>query len=376
MPDTIMTQKKIKILHVTFNMGIGGTEQVICQIIKNSDRDRFQHEVLCIDGSIGSLGNDLVADGIHIETTQRRPGTDFKLVGFVRHLIRVREIDVVHCHQYTPYFYGVLGAIRTGARVIFTEHGRFFPDRHNFKRRLINPLLAAVTEKITAISDSTANAVAKYEYINRSKIEIVYNGIKKIDSQDFRRDKLLGELGLTVDDCRYVGTISRIEPIKNQTMMIKAFFKVKQQVRDLKLILIGDGAKLPELKLLARSLGIEKDVIFTGFLDNPQRYISLFEIFLLSSFSEGTSMTLLEAMSLSKPCVVTDVGGNPEIVVDGETGIVVASDDSEKFAQAISSLLFDEKIRQTYGREGSNRFFQKFTASHMINSYQKLYLRN
>lgn len=371
-----MSKKKIKILHVTFNMGIGGTEQVIRQIIENSDQSLFIHEILCIDGEVGSLGRDLTEKGVHIELVQREPGTDLKLLRFVRRLIRERDIGVVHGHQYTPYFYGVLGAVGTGAKVIFTEHGRFFPDRHNFKRRLINPLLTRITENITAISAATANAVAKYEYIDRSKIKIIYNGIKKIDPQEFCRKDLLLDLGLTDDNCRYIGTISRIEPIKNQSMMIEAFFKVRQQVSDLKLILIGDGEKLPELKELVKSLGIEKDVVFTGFLDNPQRYIGLFEMFLLSSFSEGTSMTLLEAMSLSKPCVVTDVGGNPEIVVDGKTGVVVPSDDSDKFSHAILTLLHDEKIMQAYGEEGGNRFFQKFTAKYMINNYQKLYLGN
>ena len=218
--------------------------------------------------------------------------------------------------------------------------------------------------------------MAKYEYISRDKIEVIYNGIKEVDSQRLSRDELLSELGLAIDNSKYVGTISRLEPIKNQSMMIKAFFKVNQQIPGLKLILIGDGAKLLDLTQLAKSLGIEKDVIFTGFLDNPQRYISLFEIFLLSSFSEGTSMTLLEAMSMSKPCVVTDVGGNPEIVIDGETGMVVPSDDAEEFANAILNLLLDEDEMHAYGKAGNKRFFQKFTASHMINNYQKLYFGN
>lgn len=371
-----MTYKKIKVLHITFNMGIGGTEQVIRQIIENSDQSQFKHEVLCIDGGVGPLGKALMARGVYIEITRRIPGVDTKLITFVRRLIGSRDINVVHCHQYTPYFYGVLGAITTGAKVIFTEHGRFFPDRHNFKRRLINPLLVMITAHITAISESTAKAVAKYEYINRSRIEVVYNGIKKIGTQGLSRDKLLSELDLAVDNCKYIGTISRIEPIKNQVMMINAFYLVKQQFSDLKLILIGDGVKLSELKRLTRSLGIERDVVFTGFLDNPQRFISLFEIFLLSSFSEGTSMTILEAMSLSKPCVVTNVGGNPEIVTDGETGIVVPSDDAEKFSQAILKLLSDDKLMLTYGEEGRKQFLQKFTALHMINNYQKLYLDN
>ena len=154
---------------------------------------------------------------------------------------------------------------------------------------------------------------------------------------------MLNELGLS-PDYRYIGTISRLEPIKNQTMMINAFFKVKQKIPDIRLILIGDGAKMQELKHLAKKLGIEDDIIFTGFIDNPQRFITVFETFLLSSFSEGTSMTLLEAMSLAKPCVVTNVGGNPEIVKDKKTGLLVPSDDAPPFAAAVLTLLTNKKM--------------------------------
>ena len=373
MKKDVVNNSKIKILHITFNMGIGGTEQVIRQIIENSDHAKFTHEILCIDGMVGSLGLELKAKGIHVECTERKPGTDFKLIFFIRRLIKKNKIDVLHCHQYTPYFYGVLAAVGLKARVIFTEHGRFFPDRHHFKRRFINPLLVMITDHIIAISKSTAEAVAEYEYVQRNKIEVIYNGISEIDTKKMNREALLDTLGLEVD-CRYIGTISRLEPIKNQAMMINAFYKVKQKFVDLKLVLIGDGAKMQDLKNLAISLGIEQDVIFTGFLDNPQCYITLFDIFLLSSFSEGASMTLLEAMSLSKPCVVTNVGGNPEIVIHNETGLVVLSDDVDAFSSSIVELLSNNEKIDELGESARGRFLKYFSAEHMIESYQSLYV--
>ena len=363
---------KIKILHVTFNMGIGGTEQVIRQIIENSDHAKFTHEILCIDGTIGALGLGLKEKGIHIETTQRKSGADFKLIFFIRNLVKSNNINVLHCHQYTPYFYGALAAVGLATKVIFTEHGRFFPDRHHSKRRFINPLLVMVTDHITAISKSTADAVAEYEYVRRDKIKVVYNGISEIEGKKLDRRELLEALGLG-ENCRYIGTISRLEPIKNQIMMINAFHKAKQEISGLKLVLIGDGAKMQDLKKLTASLGIEEDVVFTGFLDNPQRYISLFEIFLLSSFSEGTSMTLLEAMSLSKPCVVTNVGGNPEIVIHDKTGLVVPSDDADAFANSIVQLLSNDEKSGEFGKLGRIRFLKKFSAIHMIEKYQSFY---
>lgn len=367
-----MNEASVKVLHITFNMAIGGTEQVIRQIIENSDNDKLCHEILCIDGTVGPIGRELIEKGIHIACTQRQAGTDFKLIRYIRRLIKQRNIDVLHCHQYTPYFYGVLSALWTSTRVIFTEHGRFFPDRHNSKRRWVNPLLAMATDNITAISRSTANAVAEYEYIRRNKIQIIYNGIKQIEVGDSSRDCLLKELNLQ-PDFRYIGTVSRLEPIKNQTMMIHAFHIVKQKIPDLKLILIGDGAKMHDLKQLTEHLDLKDDVIFTGFIDNPQKYISLFEVFLLSSFSEGTSMTLLEAMSLSKPCVVTDVGGNAEVVAHQKNGLVVPDNDAEKFSQAILTLLEDESITHAFGEAGKEIFNNTFLAQKMVSDYQAMY---
>jgi glycosyltransferase involved in cell wall biosynthesis len=137
--------------------------------------------------------------------------------------------------------------------------------------------------------------------------------------------------------------------------------------------LIGDGAKMQDLKKLTISLGIEQDVTFTGFIDNPQRYITLFEVFLLSSFSEGTSMTLLEAMSLSKPCVVTDVGGNSEVIINKESGLVVLDNDVESFSKAIIRLLENKDEQKKFGRAGRTFFEKNFFVQKMISDYQKLY---
>ncbi len=362
-----------KILHVTFNMGIGGTEQVIRQIIENSDPEIFTHEILCIDGFNGSLGLELKEKGINVECIMRRPGFDINLILSLHQLIKLRKVDVLHCHQYTPYFYGVISSILTESKVIFTEHGRFYPDIHHFKRRIINPLILLRTKNITAISNSTADAVSKYEYIPRKKIQVIYNGIRVIEEIDQSRDELLSELNLD-PRYRYIGTVSRLDPIKNQSMMINAFAQAKKNINSLRLILIGDGPSRGLLEDQVKMLGLNKEVIFTGFINNPQKYIKTFEVFLLSSFSEGTSMTLLEAMALSKPCVVTNVGGNPEIVENEISGRVVPSNDISLFSHAIVDILNDSVLSKSYGETGNRKLMNEFSVDRMINSYEKLYL--
>jgi len=368
-----MRNEKVKILHITFNLCIGGTQQVIRQIVENSDSLRFEHQILCIDGSLGAIGESLIEAGLHVTVYEKQPGVDYQLITFIKSYIKEHAVDMLHCHQYTPYFYGVLGGFLTAAKIIFTEHGRFYPDRHNFKRRLINPLLSFFTDEITAISVATANALTKYEYLNAAKISVIYNGIKDLKDSHESRGALLNDLKLS-NQCRYVGTVSRLVPIKNQKMMIKAFSILKKEVSNIKLIIIGDGEIKADLSAYVNQLGLENDVKFTGFINDPQRYIKLFEVFLLSSFSEGASMTLLEAMSLSVPCLVTNVGGNPEIITDKDNGRIVPSDDSKSFAIVLKEMLADENTMGCYGQSARKQYLNKFSVCRMISSYESLYL--
>ena len=128
-----MSASRCRILHITFNMGIGGTEQVIRQLVLKSPRERFENHIVCIDSKIGEIGQQVSAAGAIIHPLQRQSGLDLNLIRSIGRIIKQNKIDVVHCHQYTPWFYGLLGALGTGVRVVFTEHGRFHPDRSRYK---------------------------------------------------------------------------------------------------------------------------------------------------------------------------------------------------------------------------------------------------
>ena len=139
------------------------------------------------------------------------------------------------------------------------------------------------------------------------------------------------------------------------------------------LLIIGDGEIRSNLEKLVKQLDISDKVIFTGFQVNPVDYLQLMDIFLLPSLSEGTAMTLLEAMSLSKPCIVTDVGGNPEIIEDKVNGLVTPSDDENMLAAACDLLLKESKLRKKLGDAGRAQFEERFTVQNMLKNYQKIY---
>lgn len=366
------SRQPIRILHVTFNMGFGGTEQVIRQLVGNLPPESFHNEIVCIDGFVGDIGQQLSSGGTGIHTLSRGQGLDFGLARQLRRIIRQQRIDVVHCHQYTPFFYGWLASLGLRARVVFTEHGRFHPDRHRYKARLINPLMARMTSKLVAISDATREALVEYEFMPRSRIDVIYNGI-----QGFKKDyesaaRLKHQLGIPASGF-VLGTVSRLDPVKNQRMMLRAFQLSQAQCADVWLLMVGDGPDRDMLTDYAHELGVSDRVIFTGFQSEPASYLRAMDVFLLSSHTEGTSMTLLEAMSLGIPSVATAVGGNPEVIEDGYSGLLVPSEDDKSMADAIIRLQRGKGLRLELSSQCLQSFRQRFSVPTMIESYSHCY---
>jgi glycosyltransferase involved in cell wall biosynthesis len=354
-------------------MGFGGTEQVIRQLVTNLDPKNFQCEIACIDGEIGAIGRALEAEhGIRLHSRQRTAGLDLKTILWLRKLIKGGRFDIVHCHQYSPYTYGWFAHWGTGARVVFTEHGRFHPDSHRKKARLINPLIAFTSHRLIAISAATREALVEYEYLPRKKIDVIYNGIVPLAVKDEDRRTLKKDLSLKPTET-VIGTVARLDAIKNQALMLRATRALLDQNYNVRLLLVGDGPEREALEALANELKLGASVNFTGFQSHPADLLSLMDIFLLPSFTEGTSMTLLEAMSLGIPTVATRVGGTPEIVHDGTTGLLVESDDLAEFTEAIKSLLDNPDTLKQMKQQAKNRFNERFSVTQMVEKYEQCY---
>lgn len=364
---------KKRIAHLTFDMSIGGAERVIYNLVKSTDRSKYDLSILCLEEPIGPLGKQLQEEGYSISSLGRKPGFDLSLLRKVRQYIKHHQVDLLHCHQYTPFVYGVLSAALTKVKVIFTEHGRFYPDERRMKRVLLNPLLSLFTDHITAISRATCNALVNFENFSPQKIEVIYNGIQGPKClQAGNSEMLKRSLGIH-PDAHVLGAVARLDPIKNLKMMIRAFSIVKKTYPDTFLMVIGDGPEREDLKSLGHTLRLSPHIIYTGFKDDVYPYLEIMDIFLLSSFSEGTAMTLLEAMAFGLPCIATRVGGNPEIVTDNKTGFLIPNNDEASLAERIVLLLQDENLREKMGRAARERFEENFTVNKMVREYEKIY---
>jgi glycosyltransferase involved in cell wall biosynthesis len=353
-------------------MSIGGTQQVIRQLLENNCNTGVNSEIVCLDNQIGDLGQLLLEKGYKIHLLNRREGIDIYLLLKLRKLIILGNFNIVHCHQYTPYTYGLLASLFTKAKVIFTEHGRFYPDFGTWKRKLLNPLFSFFTFRITSISNATKKALVEHENFPSKSIDIIYNGLVDNSTIDIDTSSLKSLYSISPSDVVF-GSISRIEPIKNQKLMIRAFKRLRDLNQACHLLIVGDGDIRKDLEYLTNDLGISDSVTFTGFQREPYKFHKIIDVFLLSSFSEGTSMTLLEAMSFSKPCVVTSVGGNPELINDTINGFLVPVNNEELFFDACHKLLEDKELRKRMGEQSRMMYQNNFTIKHMIYHYDELY---
>jgi glycosyltransferase involved in cell wall biosynthesis len=365
--------KSPKILHVVISMVVGGAERLVYDMVKYPAFADNQPIVCCMD-SIGELGDKLIKDGYKVYCKGRRPGLDLDMVSWLRDIIKRERVDVIHAHQYSPLFYAVPAAVLAGrVKVVYTEHGRFFPERKSWKRSLFNPLLAIGVDHIVSISEATAKAMATYDNFPLHRIKVIHNGIdcsgmNPVFDKRFKRQ----ELGIS-ESCYVIGTAARLNSIKNIQMMLRVLKLVLQQVPDTCLVIAGQGEEEERLKAEAHELGVFDCVKFIGLrFDLPEIY-QLFDVFLLTSYSEGISVTLLESMACGVPSVVTDVGGNREVVEEGKTGFMVRVDEDVCMARITCELLENHDSAIKIGNSAKIRVQERFSVKAMMESYGVLY---
>ena len=371
------SDRRIGLMHIVHSLNVGGAEKLVFELARAADSKRFSVVVACLDEA-GEYAPELSASGVKICVLNRKPGVRPELFGRIAALVWSNRIDVVHAHQYTPYFYGLVGARLSGrAHCLLTEHGRFFPDVRKPKRVAVNQILWRLTGATVAVSEFTRQALVDNEGFPADRVEVLYNGIHAHGGvTDGERARLRTWFGVPDDepDAPVIGTCARLSHEKNLPMMVEAFAALRQHLPSARLIIAGDGPARPKIEQRRDALGLGDAVRLVGFVDNVPQVVGSFDVFAMSSLTEGTSVTLLEAMYAGRPVVATDVGGNPEIVVDGETGLLVRSKDPSAFADALRRVLTDRDEANRLGRNGRARTERHFTFEGMVRAYEEIYV--
>jgi glycosyltransferase involved in cell wall biosynthesis len=372
----------VKVLQLVLSLTIGGAEKLVYDLVQYVDRQLVSPVICCLD-ALGQFGEALQRDGYSVYVLHRRPGLDWQIIPKLCALLEEEQVQVIHAHQFTPYFYGLLASrlfqmrhFPNRPKVLVTEHGRtYYPERKQVKRMLANPILSLLTDEIITISASTKATLVKCENYPAARVKIVYNGI---DLQRFAPQQIDAitkrqSLGIA-PDAKVIGTVGRLDPIKNHAMLLRAFRQVLQDMPDTYLVIVGEGPEAQRLTTLAQTLEIGEHTLFLGARHDVPELLHIFDVFVLSSLREGTSVSLLEAMGTGLAVVVTNVGGNPEVVVDQETGYLVPSDQEQEMAAKVITLLQDQEMRRKMGQAGQQRAYTMFSLDQMVKTYTDMYL--
>lgn len=357
---------KINIMHIVFSLECGGLENVAIDLAERLNSGAFNSCICCLD-TFGELTNEAKKKNIEVILVKRTPGKDFILPFRLARVMKERNIHLSHTHNLGPLLYGSLAAKLAGVRVVInTRHGREKKHRSSY--------IWNINDAVVAISEDAKREMLKWNRINIKKTMVIYNGID-IDKYSNQQNGSEAKKALNIEPSTLVvGTVARLSPEKDQYTLIEAFSKMVNKIDDAKLIFVGDGVLKEELVNYAQKLGVSNKVIFLGFKDDVYNILPVFDVFTLSSLTEGVSLTLLEAMAMKRPVVATNVGGNPEVVIDRVTGFLVPSKDSEKMADAIIKILQNSELAQKMGAAGRRRVEEKFSLERMVKEYEALYL--
>ncbi len=365
-------QRRIKIAHIVQSLDIGGLENGVVNLANNIDEVRFELLIICIKTE-GELRKRLRAS-IKVICLKEKDGFNFLRCLRLARLFSIEKPDIVHMHGWgSDLVSGVIGARLAGVpRVINGEHGVLYFDR--IRRIWAQKIIFLFVDYTLTVSYTLKEAFVTRLGFGAKKIVPIINGV---DTNKFRPNLQIvvekrKELHFLPDSI-IIGTVGRLVPVKNYSMMLSAAQEVIRKKKNTKFIFIGDGPERSLLEQKSRQLGIENDVFFLGMRNDIADLLNVLDIFVLTSLSEGLSNTILEAMACAKPVIATAVGDNLHLVDEGKTGYLIPSGDTQRLVSHIIDLMNDSNKLFTMGIAGRKRAEEKFSLAKMIREYETLY---
>lgn len=363
---------KINLMHVVLNLGIGGLERLVADIALGFDRHNFNFEICCLDW-LGYFSSSLSSKGINITLLKRNQKHYDVFYPFrLMKLLRQKRIHILHMHSGTFFLATQAGLLARTPIMVYTDHGRHLVEpRFQF---LEDRLSSLFVDKIIAVSKELEQYLINVVKLPRNKIITIVNGINTILYSPRGKPRNLLEEFHIPNNHKIVGTVGRLAEVKDQISLIKAFKMVHEIIPMSILMIVGDGPIKQRLCDVVAENNLNNSVIFTGNREDLPELLNLFDVFVLSSLSEGTSVSLLEAMAAGVTPVVTGVGGNKSIVDDQVNGIIVEPKNISQMAEAIITLLRDDNKRRKFSSHAVNKVKNFYSLNNMVDQYTSLYL--
>lgn len=368
------TDDRPAVCHVIHALGVGGAEVLVDQMLRLLN-DEFRCVVAVLD-EIGEIGERLQRDGFTVKHLHRDPGIDRGCARRLNDFADREGAEILHAHQYTPFFQAMLSRGLFGRRpVVFTEHGRHFPDLPDRKRSIVNRLMLRSGDRLIGCGNAVRQALISNEGLPASRVEVIYNGVD-LDTHGQAspgaRAAIRSEFGYRDDDFVVI-LVARLHPLKDHQTALRAIDLARRGISGLRLLLVGDGDQRTTIEQTIRELKLEENVTLAGTRTDVTDLLAAADAFLMSSISEGIPLTVIEAMAARIPVVATAVGGLPELIEHGVSGFLAPSGRSDLLATALVDLQRNADLGKRIADVAAERAAKKFSLKGMLDAYRTVY---
>lgn len=371
--------RRTRVLHVVYAFSIGGLENVIVQLINHLPSDEFEHCILSLT-TVGELRSRIVLPDVQFIALNKPPGHAFSLYPQIFKVLRTWRPDVIHTCNLAALEIAPLAWLARIPLRVHVEHGVEFRDaRAAAKARLMRRFYRHFVSRQVAVSDALQAYLRDEVGVRPEHLQLIANGV---DTDSFH-PRMGGEA--LPDGCPFqpgqhwmLGTVGRLQPIKNQLSLARAFVRLLHDHPELeeraRLVIVGEGEMRTAIEAELDRAEVRNLAWLPGARHDVAAILRALDCFILPSYSEGTSCTLQEAMACGLPVVATAVGGTPALVRDGETGILFQPDDDAALAAGLYRYIADPSAAADHGARARQRAEHEFGLEKLIAEYRSLFL--
>jgi eps4F len=370
-----MKKKKIKILHVA--QAAGGVDRYIRMLLKYLDKEKFENILVCSQDFREKDYKNLVDFFEQVKMDRAIGSNDLKAIGEVRRLIKRYNPDIVYAHSSKAGAIARVADIGLKNHCLYNPHGWAFNMRCSAKKEAmytaIEKIAAPFCDKIICISDAEKQSALDKKICREDKLQVIFNGVD-IEAYENGIHGTVKRKDLNIpEDAFVVGMVGRISPQKAPDVFIKMAKHVKDKVSNAHFIIVGNGDQEAEIKKYARDNDFLDSLHITGWVDNPMSYVELFDVACLLSRWEGFGLVLPEYMMARKPIVASRVDAIPNIICDGENGLLVEMDDVVGASTAVLKLYLNNNLKSKLIDKGLETVYKKFDVQRMTRETEKLF---
>ena len=366
--------RKIKIMHVV--QAAGGVDRYIRMLLKYLDKNEFENILVCSQDFHKDDYKNLIDSFEQIAMSREIGKKDLEAIAEVRKLIKHYSPDVVYAHSSKAGAIARVANIGLKPHCVYNPHGWAFNMRCSEKKKKIYTTIERVSarfcDKIICISEAEKQSALDKKICRENKLKVIFNGVD-IESYENEAHGLIKRENINIPENAFiVGMVGRISSQKAPDVFIKMAELVKREIPNAHFIIVGSGEQENEIRKYAADKGFSDSLHITGWVDNPMSYVELFDVACLLSRWEGFGLAIPEYMMAGKPVVASNVDAIPNIIKDGENGLLIDVDDFVGASKAVIKIFQDTSLREMLVKGGKSNL-KRFDAKRVSLEHQELF---